>query len=96
MTPPAHPLPRFVRAPGVFTRSAPDCILVLTPALDLPVALHGTGVAVWDSFSAPRSVPEAAGALAEAFRADRDEIEPQVASVVHALVKSGALVEVAS
>jgi hypothetical protein len=82
--------PRFVHA-RVLSRRTADAVVLL--ALDHPstepIALSGTGVAIWDALAEPRSVAEVASALGPDFGLLAVEIEASVNAYVDRLHSVG-------
>jgi hypothetical protein len=84
---------RFVHA-RVLSRRTADAVVLLAldePSSD-PVALSGTGIAIWEQLNMPRSIAEVSDALGPDFGQPPDEIEASVGAYV-ARLHSAGLVE---
>jgi hypothetical protein len=92
----ASPSPdiRWARDPRTLWRSGPGFVVLLGPGDALPVALHGTGVALWEAFDSPRTTREIAVLLAGTFDAPVDVVEADVSPVLSRLAEAGALYQV--
>jgi hypothetical protein len=83
---------RFVHA-RVLARRTADAVVLLAPnqASTDPVALSGTGIAIWDLLAVPRSVAEVSDALGSEFGMPAREIEASVDSYVDRLRAAGLI-----
>jgi Coenzyme PQQ synthesis protein D (PqqD) len=82
---------RWRRDERTLSRSAPDLVVLLGPDGGDPIALRGTGVALWHALDQPQSTDELAILLAgefdaspEAVRSDIDPLLAQLSGVVRA------------
>ena len=72
----------------------PDRLLVLVPGTEAPVALHGSGPALWDAFARPRTLGEVVEVLAATHCTDPARVARDVAPVVDRLARAGALLQI--
>jgi hypothetical protein len=87
---------RFVHA-RVLSRRTADAVVLLAlddPSTD-PVALSGTGIAIWELLAAPRTVTEVAAALAPDFGLPAIEIRASVDAYVARLHAAGLVTSAA-
>jgi hypothetical protein len=95
--PPAEPVapvgdePRWRRRPDALWRRSLDAVLVLPVGADQPVTLAGTGAALWELLAEPRTVPQLAAVLSEAYAAPHATVEADVRPVVAELARLHAV-----
>ena len=83
----------LARAPGVLERRTGTSVVVLGDAE--PMALRGTGIAVWDTFATPSSVADAVTQLARVYDAPAETVLTEMLPVLEALCDAHALCIVA-
>jgi Coenzyme PQQ synthesis protein D (PqqD) len=76
---------RWRRDERTLFRAAPGVVVLLGPDVGDPIALRGTGVALWEVLDRPQSTEELAKRLAADFTGDtatvRSDIEPVIAQL---------------
>jgi Coenzyme PQQ synthesis protein D (PqqD) len=79
-------------APSALERRTSDSVVLL--ADEPPIVLRGTGVAIWDAFLSPRTVGEAATALADAYGEPVEVVEQAMLPVLEDLRRAHAVIVV--
>jgi hypothetical protein len=76
---------RWQRDERTLFRTAPGVVVLLGPDKGDPIALRGTGVALWELLDRPQGTEELATRLAAEFAGDtarlRSDIEPVIAQL---------------
>jgi hypothetical protein len=85
---------RWVRARDALWRRLPDGVLVLTPALDTPLAVTGSAAAVWDLLTVPIDTDTMCERLAleHPDAPGLEQVRDAVDEVLDTLVEKGAVV----
>jgi hypothetical protein len=83
--------PRWRRRPDALWRRSLDAVIVLPVGADEPLTLAGTGPALWELLAEPCTVAQLAAVLAEAYGAEPEVVEADVAPIVEELVRRQAL-----
>lgn len=82
---------RYVQARAAMWREVTDGLVVLGPSAERPTHVTGSAVRGWWHFARPRSFGEVVDRLAETHGAEHDVVRHDLAEVVAALVRDGAL-----
>jgi hypothetical protein len=85
------PGPVWRRCPEVLWRRSLDAVVLLPPDADDPVALPGTGAAVWDLLAEPVTLPDLVATLTDAYGGDPATIEHDVVALLDRLETLGAV-----
>jgi len=75
----------------VLWRRSLEAALVLSPGIDEPLTLAGTGVDLWDLLAQPTSTDDLVAALAARYGAEPSVVEVDVMPVLSALESIGAI-----
>ena len=87
---------RFVQVRAAMWREVTDGLVVLGPTAERPTHITGTAVLGWAYFERPTTFDEVVARLVEAYGADPSVVHRDLAQVVAALVRDGALESVVS
>lgn len=82
---------RWRRGPAVFWRRSLDAALVLSPGVDEPLTLAGTGADLWDLLAQPTSTDDLVAALATRYGAEPSVVAVDVVPVLAELEAIGAI-----
>jgi hypothetical protein len=87
---------RFVQARAAMWREVTDGLVLLGPTAERPTHITGTAVRGWAYFEQPVTFDEVVARLVEAYGADPAVVHGDLAEVVSALLRDGALEPVVS
>jgi hypothetical protein len=87
---------RYVQARAAMWREVTDGLVVLGPTAERPTHITGTAVLGWAHFERPTTFGAVVTRLVETYGADPAVVHRDLAHVVAALVRDGALESVAS
>ena len=79
------------RSPAVLWRRSLDAALVLSPALDDPLTMAGTGADLWDILAVPTSTDDLVAALAVRYGAAPSVVAVDIVPVLAELEAMGAI-----
>jgi hypothetical protein len=79
----------LAQVPTTLERRSSSAVVLLADRP--PIVLKGTGIDVWDAFAGPRSVGDAARALADEYCVPFDRVLHDMLPVVDELCRAGAL-----
>lgn len=79
------------RAPRALWRSGSFGVVVLAPGAPVPIALEGSGAALWDALDLPKSRRELVTELADRYASSPATIAADIAPVIDELVELGVL-----
>lgn len=82
---------RWRRREDVLWRRSLDAVVVLPAGTDEPVAIAGTGAAVWDLLEEPGTLDEIVEALLERYEADAAVVSHDVVELLERLAEMGAV-----
>lgn len=83
---------RWTRAGDVFWHETLGAVALLPRTAPHPLALTGSGAALWELLETPSTLEELAVELARRFAADPDEVTRDIAPVLLQLAATGAVV----
>lgn len=85
---------RLSRRPDALWRATPDSVVVLGPRAERPTAVTGPAAILWEVLAEPIEERDAVARVAERFAAEADVVAEDVAPVLEAWRRDGAVDEV--
>ena len=86
---------KYVRSPTALWRRTIDRLILLPADHQECLILGGTALPMWDCFTEPCSLQEAATKLAAAFEVEENMVAADIAPLGERLIAAGALMETA-